>query len=74
MWGFHQERSSERLDDGDHAGPSPGLIDGSSRHLADGLKGESCELPQKLSMIEPIGHEGRRRESSRGAARKDDRP
>lgn len=44
------QRRPEGLDDGDHAGASVGLIDGSGHHLADGFVGESCELSQELSM------------------------
>lgn len=57
------ERTSEGLDDSDHAGASVGLIDGGGHHLADGLVGESGELSEKLSMEEKIGpeHSGQRK-------------
>ena len=48
------ERRSKGLDDSHHAWTSVGLLDDGGHHLADGFVGESCELSQKLSMVEEV--------------------
>ena len=48
--GVPLQRGTKGLDDGDHSGPSVGLLDGGGHHLAYGFVGESCELSEKLSM------------------------
>jgi len=40
------ERRAKGLNDGDHAGPGVGFVDGGDHHLADGVIGESNELSQ----------------------------
>ena len=49
------ERRREGLDDGEHAVPGVGLVDGGRHHLAVGVVGESCHLTEELSVAQEIG-------------------